>query len=84
MVGNTVRKTIDANPSLCLSDPMNVTNDVELMVDYSNCPASVDIAITMTFVYAMFMVGLLTYPITYIATYIRSYIISITCIQFIW
>ena len=66
MVGDTVRRTIDANPSLCMANLMgedsdNATNDTEYtagqQIDYPDCPASVDIAITMTFVYAMFMVG---------------------------
>ena len=62
MVGNAVRRILDANPSLCLPDPMgtnatDLSNDAKLEYDYPDCPASVDIAITMTFVYAMFMVG---------------------------
>ena len=66
MVGDAVRRTIDANPSLCMPNLMNedsdnATNDTEytdgLQIDYPDCPASVDIAVTMTFVYAMFMVG---------------------------
>ena len=66
MVGDVVRRTIDANPSLCMPDTMggdadNVTNDTasytKLQIDYSDFSASVDIAITMTFVYAMFMVS---------------------------
>ena len=61
-VGSTVRATIDADPSLCLSDPsdedtVNATDDAELMMDYPDCPAAVDIAVTMTFLYAMFLVG---------------------------
>ena len=72
MVGDAVRRIIDANPSLCMSDSMsedtvNSTNDTtkytastgtELQTDYPNCPASVDIAITMTFMYALFMVSI--------------------------
>ena len=65
VVGDAVRRILDANPSLCLPDPMgtNATNaeytatDDRLLFDYTDCPATVDIAITMTFVYAMFMVG---------------------------
>lgn len=66
MVGDVVRRTIDADPSLCMSvsggSDDNTTNTTdgtttEVEVDYPDCPASVDIAITMAFVYAMFMVG---------------------------
>ena len=38
-------------------DTVNATDDVESQFDYPDCPASVDIAVTMTFVYALFMVG---------------------------
>ena len=72
MVGGAVRRIIDANPSLCMSEPMsedivNATNDTteytgstgtELQIDYPDCPAAVDIAVTMTFVYALFMVSM--------------------------
>ena len=46
---------------------VNATNDTteyatstdnELQIDYQNCPASVDIAVTMTFVYALLMVSI--------------------------
>ena len=65
LVGDAVRRILDANPSLCLPDPMgtNATDaeytatDDKLQYDYPDCPATVDIAVTMTFVYAMFMVG---------------------------
>ena len=65
LVGDVIRRTLDANPSLCLPNPMTTnatdaeytSNDAKLQFDYPDCPASVDIAITMTFVYAMFMVG---------------------------
>ena len=65
MVGDAVRRILDANPSLCLPDPMgtNATDaeytatDDKLQFDYPDCPATVDIAVTMTFIYAMFMVG---------------------------
>ena len=72
LVGNAVKRIIDANPSLCISDPMNegdvnatndtteyaTSTDTELQIDYQNCPASVDIAVTMTFVYALLMVSI--------------------------
>ena len=70
MVGDAVRRIIDVNPSLCMSmseDTVNDTNDTteytasagtELQIDYPDCSASVDIAITMTFVYALFMVSI--------------------------
>ena len=60
IVGDTVRRIIDGNPSLCMSiseDAVNATGDAESQLDYPDCPASVDIAVTMTFVYALFMVG---------------------------
>ena len=64
MVGDVVRRTIDADPSLCMPDPMGndtvndtATGDGEVEFDYPDCPASVDIAITMTFLSALFMVG---------------------------
>ena len=65
LVGDAVRRILDANPSLCFPDPMgtNATNaeytatDDKLQFDYPDCLATVDIAVTMTFVYAMFMVG---------------------------
>ena len=67
LVGDAVRRILDANPSLCLPDPMvtNTSTDAEytatndqLQFDYPDCPATIDIAVTMTFVYAMFMVGI--------------------------
>ena len=60
IVGDAVRRIIDANSSLCISmseDTVNTTDDVESQFDYPDCPASVDMAVTMTFVYALFMVG---------------------------
>ena len=74
MVGNAVRRILDANPSLCLPDPMGtnatdaeyIATDDKLQFDYTDCSASVDIAITMTFVYAMFMVG--TKGLVYVCT----------------
>ena len=59
-VGSTVRATIDANPSLCMPDPTDedTANATDLMTDYPDCPAAVDIAVTMTFVYAMFLVSI--------------------------
>ena len=63
MVGNAVRRIIDANPSLCISnnpmstEPVNTTDVNGMQFDYPDCPASVDIAITITFVHAMFMVS---------------------------
>ena len=66
VVGITVRRTIDANPSLCTPDDamdnntINATNVADVgqpQFDYPDCPASLDIAITMTFVSALFMVS---------------------------
>ena len=63
MVGGVVRRTIDADPSLCMPDLMvnDTVNDTatatELEFDYPDCDASVDIAITMAFLSALFMVG---------------------------
>ena len=63
VIGNVVRRIIDANPSLCVSknlisaDTVNATDVDSMQFDYPDCPASVDIAITMTFVYALIMVG---------------------------
>ena len=60
IVGDAVRRIIDGNPSLCMSmggDNVNATGDAESRLDYPDCPASVDIAVTMTFVYGLFMVG---------------------------
>jgi len=60
MVGDVVRRTIDADPSLCVltgNDTENASStDSESQFDYPDCPASVDIAITMAFVSALFMV----------------------------
>ena len=60
LVGDAVRRILDANPSLCLPDPTgtNTSTDDWLQFDYPDCPATIDIAVTMTFVYAMFMVGI--------------------------
>ena len=72
LVGDAVRRILDANPSLCLPDPIgtNATTDTEhtatndqLQFDYPDCPATVDVAVTMTFVYAMFMVGICSYKL---------------------
>ena len=62
MVGDVVRRTIDADPSLCASDPMgndtiNATSDPDEEFDYPECSASVDIAVTMAFLSGLFMVS---------------------------
>ena len=61
MVGDVVR-TIDADPSLCSSNPMgndtvNATSDPDEEFDYPECSASVDIAVTMAFLSGLFMVS---------------------------
>ena len=81
MVGNAVRRIIDANPSLCISNnPMstetvNATDVDGMQFDYPDCPASVDIAITITFAYAMFMVSSTSCSseYAYIANRIKNY-----------
>lgn len=62
MVGDVVRRTIDADPSLCASDPMgndtvNATGTGDTEFDYPECSASLDIAVTMAFLSALFMVS---------------------------
>ena len=61
MVGDVVRRIIDADPSLCAPDPMgnDTVNGTATKVefDYPDCSASVDIATTMAFLSALFMVS---------------------------
>ena len=53
MVGDVVRRTIDNDPSLCAGSGNSTSGEFE----YPDCPASLDIAVTMAFVYALFMVS---------------------------
>ena len=53
MVGDVVRRTIDNDPSLCAGSGNSTSGEFE----YSDCPASLDIAVTMAFIYALFMVS---------------------------
>jgi len=55
MVGDTVRRITDADPSLC-AVVANDTNGTVIQLDLPDCPASTEIANTMAFVTGLIMV----------------------------